>query len=125
MVQSIFEVDVAESLAELQKALDEASDQELIQVLKQQLQVLLGLSEVTNLEGFNKIVTTAQKALELVPEEVKTIVSILIIDLNYAREQVLNGDRTEGGKVSTELLALAETETSESATSDIFFELYK
>ena len=110
IVASIFEVDVTQSLESIATMLDNPEADNFISELKQQVQILAGFAELTNLPGFAAIATAAQSALDAHPEAAADIAQIALLDFYAAQQSVLAGDRTEGGSPSEELLALAEQE---------------
>ena len=123
LVRSLFEVDVAQAIKELQTSLENLSATELISTVNQQLEILSGLSEISDLPGLKLIINIAKQALLRHPEQAQTITSLLIIDVSQAKQQVLNGDRTQGGKPSPELLALAEIPEEKTLAEDSLTDL--
>jgi two-component system, chemotaxis family, sensor histidine kinase and response regulator PixL len=127
---SIFEIDVAENLDNLETAIKNNS--EIKEYLATILDIFEGFAQMLNLEGFGEIGVTVRKALEYHPEQLGEIAEIALKDWQKAREQVLSGDRTLLNTVSAELSLLAfpapqseniiPTDFSTPALEDIFGE---
>jgi chemotaxis family two-component system sensor histidine kinase/response regulator PixL len=113
MVQSMFEVDVAEELARLKKVVNNPEDKPIAGELRATLEVFTGFGEMLNLPGFSDIAQQGLMAINQHPERALEISKIIIRDANQARNLVLAGDRTQGGEPSTELLTLAQAQDSE------------
>lgn len=107
IVQSVFEVGVGqrlESMVELMK--DPPNNDELINFLRSQAEVFIGLAESLNLPGFEELAQTILLALEANPTQARQIGEIAVIDLHNSREAVLGGDRSRGGEPSIALQKL-------------------
>ncbi len=109
IVSSIFDIDVAQEIENLQTALKSGNNEEIAEQLTTSLEMLGGFGEMLNLPGFSSIISQAQVALEINPHKVTEIAQITIEDLTASREVVLEGDRQSGGNPSEELMALAES----------------
>ncbi|MEL6927452.1 MAG: hybrid sensor histidine kinase/response regulator [Cyanobacteria bacterium J06600_6] len=114
IVASIFEVDVAHALENLRRVGQNPSSYEPAEELTGTLEMFAGFAELFNLPGFNDIVQTALTALQLNPGNVLAILSATIVDCTSATEQVLAGDRQQGGTVSAALIELAQRQVAQS-----------
>jgi two-component system, chemotaxis family, sensor histidine kinase and response regulator PixL len=113
IVDSIFEVDVAQALEHLQGVAANPANFDPAAELSGTLEMFAGFAELFNLPGFSDIVQTAQTALIQNPHRAVEIINATIIDCTAAKEQVLAGDRQQGGAVSSSLKELAlQTEDS-------------
>ena len=108
IIQSLFEVDVTHTIAELEKNYQVLPTEELLPFLTQQLEIISGFAEISSLPGLKQIAQTASKAIVCNPEKATEISQVLIGDLTAAQQEVLNGDRTVGGEPSEALLELAQ-----------------
>jgi chemotaxis family two-component system sensor histidine kinase/response regulator PixL len=107
IVQSIFEVGVAQRIESIAEAINNSlKDQELSEFLNSQIEVFLGLAESLNLPGLKQLSQTIMAALVAQPQEVHQIAEIALADLQAAQKAVLAGDRTSGGSASVALQAL-------------------
>ncbi|WP_218079505.1 hybrid sensor histidine kinase/response regulator [Anthocerotibacter panamensis] len=98
IVQSIFEVDVAEGLERLREAL--RTGEQVAEVLREQTEVFQGLGELTSLAGFGAIAQTVLLALETRPDQPRAIAEAALANFQQAQQGVLAGDRTDGGTPS-------------------------
>ncbi len=113
IVDSIFEVDVAQALEHLQGVAASPANFDPTAELSGTLEMFAGFAELFNLPGFSDIVQTAQAALIQNPQRAVEIIKATVIDCTAAKEQVLAGDREQGGSVSSSLKELAfQTEDS-------------
>ncbi len=111
IVSSIFEVDITQGLQQLAAAIASNNPIQIQETLAAQTEVFLGLSELLNLSGFKAITTTAQRALELNPDQASLIAQLALSDWQNGCDQVLrNGDRVQGGTPSESLIALTVEE---------------
>jgi chemotaxis family two-component system sensor histidine kinase/response regulator PixL len=115
IVQSIFEVDVAEELARLQTVITQPITDPLPGELRATLEVFSGFGEMLNLSGFLEIAQLGLKAMDLNPDYLVDLIQIIINDVEAARKLVLKGDRSTGGQPSLELRRLAENQLNSSA----------
>lgn len=111
MVGSIFEIDVAQGLERFSAVLQQPDAYPVAGELQAQAEVFMGLAELLDLPGFAAIAQTALTALETHPDQALRILQLAYADFIAGREAVLQGDRTQGGTPSAELLALADAET--------------
>jgi chemotaxis family two-component system sensor histidine kinase/response regulator PixL len=107
---SIFEVDVAEGLESLRNILDHPRDHIVAGELRAQAEVFSGIAELLNMPGLGDIAHATIAALDANPSMVTEIAHYAIQDFEAARQGVIAGDRTQGGKPSSELLALSNSE---------------
>ncbi|MDJ0729856.1 MAG: hybrid sensor histidine kinase/response regulator [Crocosphaera sp.] len=108
IVSSLFEVDVAQGLEEIETALASGDNENIAQTLRNQGEVFSGFAELLGLPGFGAIVQTTLQALKQLPSEALSIAQVALGDLKQSQHLVLvEGDRTSGGQPSRELLSLA------------------
>ncbi|MBE9224628.1 hybrid sensor histidine kinase/response regulator [Phormidium sp. LEGE 05292] len=119
ITKSIFEVGVKQRLETLATALESANSEELEAVLREQIQVFIGLGESLNLPGFGAIAQTTLTALELHPEQLETIANVALLNFSEGWSAVMEGDRTSGGQPSPALQKLAYTNLETLATDDL------
>ncbi len=114
VVSSLFEVDVLEGLEKLAQGLETEDPNVVESNLRSQIEVFEGFAEMLNLPGFGKIGQTAISALDQHPDQGLKIAQLALQDYQKAHEDVMNGDRDQGGSPSAELLSLAGGEMIES-----------
>ncbi|MBW4511035.1 MAG: response regulator [Scytonematopsis contorta HA4267-MV1] len=122
IVKSIFESGVSQRIQSVTEALENIQDDtELVEFLRSQAEVFVGLAESLNLPGFGRIAQTTLVALGINPGKVRNIGECFLVDLQQAREAVLIGDRTKGGEVSITLqkFALSTDLATDLATDDV------
>lgn len=107
IVESLFEIDIARIIEQLQENIETCTNEELKISVTPVLEVLIGFSEIGNMKGLKSIVDTTFAALAGNPHQTQQIVKYLINDLVQARDDVLSGSSTQGGKPSPELEKLA------------------
>jgi chemotaxis protein histidine kinase CheA/CheY-like chemotaxis protein len=112
LMQSIFNVGVAQQLDELAVVLDSGDPVAIASTLRTEAEVFQGLAESLRLPGFGAIAQAAIAALEAHPEQVVNIAQTVLVDFQDARRAVLNGDRTQGGQPSLALQQLSGLSTS-------------
>lgn len=112
MMASMFESDVGEALEHLQQIVDSLPEESLTEEVLLQTEVFLGFAEMFKLSGFRDIAETASRAIALNPSKIQEITHLLIQDVTLARQEVLQGDRTQGGNPSPELKRLSGQEDS-------------
>ena len=112
IVSSIFEVDVVQSLEHLQEVIDSPNDYDLPEELQGTLDMFAGFAELFNLSGFSDIVQTAQTALANNQGNALEIIRATLADCTIAKDRVLEGDREQGGEVSSALIELAQSNDS-------------
>ncbi|MGK7881920.1 MAG: response regulator [Crocosphaera sp.] len=109
IVSSLFEVDVAQGLQEIETALTSGDNEQITQTLRTQGEVFSGFAEILGLPGFGKIVQNMVQALEQLPSEALSIAQVALGDLKQSQHLVLvEGDRASGGQPSEALLSLAQ-----------------
>jgi chemotaxis family two-component system sensor histidine kinase/response regulator PixL len=106
---SIFEVDVAQGIERLETVLANPEDNLVTGELRAQAEVFLGIGELLNLPGFSQIAKTVEDAIEAHPDRAIEITHLAIADFQMARQEVLNGDRIQGGAPSPVLMELASS----------------
>lgn len=116
MVGSLFEIDVANGIEQLQKVLMQPDDGIVISELRAQAELFSNFAELFNLPGFGAILQTALAALDLDTSKVREIISLTIADCSKARESVLAGERDQGGEPSEALIALARGDYSDNSS---------
>ncbi|MGF1601176.1 MAG: response regulator [Thermosynechococcaceae cyanobacterium] len=107
VVQSVFQDDVEQRLQTLATALQQ-SDRQLATLLSQQVEVLMGIAESFDLEGFKEIAQVTMQALERHPDQAPLITEFALADFEQGRVSILAGDRIQGGASSFGLRYLAE-----------------
>jgi two-component system, chemotaxis family, sensor histidine kinase and response regulator PixL len=112
IVASIFEIDVQQSLDRLAAIVHNPEQFDVLEQLKEQLEVLSGFAELFTLPGFSKIINLGQSAISQYPEQALKIIPIFIADCQEARRVILEGDRERGGEPSTALIAITQGQTS-------------
>ncbi|RCJ38996.1 hybrid sensor histidine kinase/response regulator [Nostoc punctiforme NIES-2108] len=115
IVQSVFEVGVEQRLNSIADVINNPpNNDEFIEFLHSQAEVFLGLAESLNLPGLGEISQTILSALQANPSQVQRIAEIAFADLQQAKKLVLEGDRTSGGEVSSDLRKLTIVANNES-----------
>ncbi len=111
VVQSIFTVDVADSLVRLERVLtDPESASITVGEFRAQAEVFIGISRLVMLPGFGRIAQTVILALDRHPDRALEICHFALADFQAAVATVLDGDRTVGGAVSEGFAALVKAE---------------
>lgn len=110
VVQSIFEVVVAQRLQELEQVIHQGNSEAIASEVGAKADVFLGLAESLDLPGFRAIAQATLAALKVNPDQVRTIAQLALEDFSQARTLVLAGDRTLGGTPSATLQVLAVVE---------------
>lgn len=119
VVSSIFEVDVAQGLERLAQVINQPENYQVAGELKAQAEVFAGFGELLNLPGFEEIAKTAIAALEANPDLALEITQLASNDLAAGRQAVLEGDRTQGGSPSKDLIALANHQLTDSQEPEL------
>ncbi|NJK34189.1 MAG: hypothetical protein HC919_04110 [Oscillatoriales cyanobacterium SM2_2_1] len=122
-VHSVFAESVRLRLDELADLITRADTQmvlgaEFLAALQSHLEVFEGLGISLNLLGFSAIAGTALKALEQNPQRIRDIAALALSDLKSGQQQILGGDRAQGGTLSVawqSFLPSVGTETLEAA----------
>jgi len=107
MALSIFEVDVEQGLELLSQVVADPDHHPVAGELRAQADVFAGFAELLNLPGFGAIAQMAITALNAHPDKALEITQLALADFDAGRLAVLNGDRTQGGTPSPQLMALA------------------
>ncbi|MFN3926437.1 MAG: response regulator [Pseudanabaenaceae cyanobacterium] len=108
VVQTIFSSDVLQGIARLEGVLADPHTPSLAGELRAQMEVFAGIGELLNLPGFTAIARTVITALDHHPEQVAKITHLAIENLKQAEQQVLSGDRSQGGTPLPELVSLSQ-----------------
>lgn len=99
--QSIFEVDVAQSLARLQRVLLDPDCYDItVGEFRAQSEVFTGIAELVALPGFGAIASATIAAFDRHPHRAREICCFALVDFYHALESVLTGDRQLGGSIS-------------------------
>ncbi|NEP11478.1 MAG: hybrid sensor histidine kinase/response regulator [Symploca sp. SIO2C1] len=117
IAQSIFEVGVNQRLEEIAAVLARSDPQEVVNTLRTQAEVFLGLAESLGLSGFGAIAQAAIAALDAHPEQGIQIAEVALADFQGGKAAVLEGDRTQGGKPSLRLKQLGNRESGMEVSS--------
>ena len=113
IVLSIFEVDVVRGLDRLTEVIANPQKYDVATELRSQADQFSGFAHFLNLPGFGEIAQTTLAALDIRPHESLKIAQLALKDFQTGRDAVMNGDRTQGGSPSEELLNLADTATAD------------
>lgn len=101
LTQSIFEVDVAQSLARLERILlDPSGDRLAVGEFRAQSEVFIGIAQLVNLPGFSDLAHATIAALDRHPNRSREICCFALVDFYKALEAVLTDDRANCGKIS-------------------------
>ncbi len=103
VVGSIFKDSVPEDLEQLQNAILDSNLDEIENVLTTQANFFLSLAQSYNLPGLKSVSQTILTASEAHPERILEIALAALENLQQARDDILAGDREQGGEVSLEL----------------------
>ena len=106
VTKSIFEVGVAQRLAEIERALASSDPETIAIALQTQAEVFLGLAESLNLPGFGAIASAAIAALANYPDRATIVAQTALADFQQGQASILAGDRAGGGTPSAQLLEL-------------------
>ncbi len=95
LTKSIFEVDVAQSLARLERVLlDPDCDPIVVGEFRAQSEVFTGIASLTNIPELGKIAHTTITALDRHPDRAREICCFALIDFYAVLEAVLTDNRT-------------------------------
>jgi two-component system, chemotaxis family, sensor histidine kinase and response regulator PixL len=101
LTQSIFEVDVAQSLVRLERVLlDPACHPIAVGEFRAQSEVFTGIATLTNTPGFGTIAHATIAALDRHPDRAREICCFALVDFYAGLETVLTGDRAACGTIS-------------------------
>ncbi len=113
LTQSIFEVDVAQSLARLERVLlDPQCERIAVGEFRAQSEVFIGIAQLVNLPEFSAIAHATINALDRHPHRQREICCFALVNFYQALEAVLTNDRANCGKIIPGLaFLLAEAPT--------------
>ncbi|WP_310423401.1 hybrid sensor histidine kinase/response regulator [Chamaesiphon sp. VAR_48_metabat_135_sub] len=101
MTQSIFEIDVAQSLARLERVLlDPDCHHIVVGEFRAQSEVFTGIAALTNTPCFGKLAHATIAALDRHPHRAREMCCFALVDFYAALEAVLIGDRDACGQIS-------------------------
>ena len=101
LTQSIFEVDVAQSLARLERVLlDPNCERIAVGEFRAQSEVFIGISQLVNLPGFNALAQATIDALDRHPDRPREICCFALVNFYQALEAVLTDNRAKCGQIS-------------------------
>ncbi len=101
LTQSIFEVDIAQSLARLERVLlDPTCERIVVGEFRAQSEVFTGIATLVNTPGFGVLAQAVITALDRHPDRAKEICCFALVDFYTALEAALTGDRDRCGKIS-------------------------
>ncbi len=107
LTRSIFEVDVAQSLAQLERILlDPDCDRIAVGEFRAQSEVFIGVSQLLNLPKFGALADATIAALDRHPDRAREICRFAIVDFHRALDAVLTGDRANCGTISPDFACL-------------------
>jgi chemotaxis family two-component system sensor histidine kinase/response regulator PixL len=112
MTLFLFDQEVPAGLRRIQDLLA-SPPQNIQEELHAQFEVLATLGSMLNLSGFTAIAQTTLEALQLYPDSYQEISKVALTDLWTGQKAVLEGDRTEGGKLSLALIELTKDRSKE------------
>lgn len=98
IVGSIFEVGVQQRIEEIEQAIEGQNAAEIEETLSGANTIFLGLAESLNLPGFGEIAQLTQTAIQTHPDRILEIAPIALNNFIAAQQQVLAGDRVQGGQ---------------------------
>lgn len=113
IVQIVFEGDVQQGIVRLQNVLANPEGVPVTGEIRAQIEVFSGIGELLNLSGFKAIAQATLAALEHNPDNPILVGKVAIANFETARAEVLAGDRTQGGQLSQELIALTKSSPSQ------------
>ena len=123
IVASIFEVDVAEVITNLNNILANPQNYDCGQELQTQIEILTGFAELVDIPEFIAITDTAQIAANRHVSQPIPVIEQVLNDIDRTRTSVLTGNKAILLGPSEALLTLAEEETVE--LDDVISELYE
>jgi two-component system, chemotaxis family, sensor histidine kinase and response regulator PixL len=101
LTQSIFEVDVAQSLARLERVLlDPQCERIAVGEFRAQSEVFVGIAQLVNLPGFSALARATIDALDRHPDRQREICCFALVNFYTALEAVLTDDRDNCGQIS-------------------------
>jgi two-component system, chemotaxis family, sensor histidine kinase and response regulator PixL len=120
LTQSIFEVDIAQSLARLERVLlDPECDRIVVGEFRAQSEVFTGIASLTNTPGFGVLAHAVIAALDRHPDRAKEICCFALVDFYAALEAALTSNRDRCGAISPGFaFLLAEPPSSQRECAD-------
>jgi two-component system, chemotaxis family, sensor histidine kinase and response regulator PixL len=101
ITQSIFEVDIAQSLARLERVLlDPECDRIVVGEFRAQSEVFTGIASMVNMPGFGVLAHATIAALDRHPDRAREICCFALVDFYKALAAALTGDRDRCGAIS-------------------------
>jgi two-component system, chemotaxis family, sensor histidine kinase and response regulator PixL len=101
LTQSIFEVDVAQSLTRLERVLLDPDCMAIaVGEFRAQAEVFTGIAALTNLPEFGKLAHATISAFDRHPDRAREMCCFALVDFYRALEDVLTGDRSGCGQIS-------------------------
>jgi two-component system, chemotaxis family, sensor histidine kinase and response regulator PixL len=101
VTQSIFEVDIAQSLARLERVLlDPECDRIVVGEFRAQSEVFTGIASLMNTPQFGVLAHATIAALDRHPDRAREICCFALVDFYAALEAALTGDRAHCGAIS-------------------------
>jgi two-component system, chemotaxis family, sensor histidine kinase and response regulator PixL len=101
VTQSIFEVDIAQSLARLERVLlDPECDRIVVGEFRAQSEVFTGIASMMKTPGFGVLAHATISALDRHPDRAREICCFALVDFYKALEAALTGDRAHCGAIS-------------------------
>ncbi|WP_310486545.1 hybrid sensor histidine kinase/response regulator [Chamaesiphon sp. VAR_69_metabat_338] len=101
LTQSIFEVDVAQSLSRLERVLLDPDCKPIaVGEFRAQSEVFTGIAALTNLPEFGRLAQTTIDALDRHPDRAREMCCFALVDFYRALAAVLTGDRANCGQIS-------------------------
>ena len=125
LTQSIFEVDVAQSLVRLERVLLAPECYQIaVGEFRAQSEVFTGIASLTNIPGFGTLAHATLAALDRHPDRAREICCFALVDFYTALEAVMTGERSTCGAISPGFAFLmAEQPHSEIAVTSNLFDL--
>ncbi len=101
VTQSMFEVDIAQSLARLERVLlDPECDRIVVGEFRAQSEVFTGIASLMNTPQFGVLAHSTIAALDRHPDRAREICCFALVDFYKALEAALTGDRANCGAIS-------------------------
>lgn len=97
VTESIFALDVAQHLEQIEAVLANPSVEGVAEALRTQVEALACVGKLFDLPGFVEIAHTTLAALSVSPQATLAIGQLALEDFRAGREAVLQGDRIQGG----------------------------
>lgn len=117
IVASIFETTIQEQIDEVIAVIASNNQQQIIECFDRVTETCIGLAQSFELPGFIAINEAIIAAISHHPDRLNEIALLALTNLQQAQADVLAGDRTIGGTVSTNLLELTQNQPVEAAIS--------